>query len=415
MKAAECLLTDVPELPRGARLWLAYSGGLDSTLLLHALHARGLPVTAVHVHHGLQAAAEGWARHCRAQCRSLKIPLRVLRVQVCARGKGVEAAAREARHAALQGLMRAGDVLVTAHHRGDQAETVLLRLLRGSGVTGLAAMRALEPYGPGRIWRPLLECSRAALEVQARAQGLRWIEDPHNADPRYARSYLRTRVMPLLDAHWPAAEAALARHAAQAAEAQQLLDALAREDEARVRQGEGLRVSALLALDVPRRHNLLRHWLRTHGLAAPDADTLARISREILAARVDASPRLSLGALELRRYRDQLHLLPPLPPPPEGEWRWERGRRWVLPAGLGELRVAAGTHPQWTLRFARGGERIQLDGEPYHRSLKTLFQQAGVPPWERLRTPLLFRQQRLIAVGTRWRSSDGPVLEWRPP
>lgn len=190
----------LPTPPPAPRYWLAFSGGLDSTVLLHLLHAHGLPLEVVHVHHGLQAQADAWAAHCQRVCEGLGVPLQVLRVQVRPAGEGPEAAARAARYQALGALLRPGEVLVTAHHRDDQAETLLLRLLRGSGVRGLAAMPELAPFAAGQLWRPLLGLGREQITAWAVAQGLDGLHDPHNQDPRFARSRLRQQVMPLLRA-----------------------------------------------------------------------------------------------------------------------------------------------------------------------------------------------------------------------
>ncbi|WP_147674782.1 tRNA lysidine(34) synthetase TilS, partial [Vulcaniibacterium tengchongense] len=218
-----------PELPATGALVVGFSGGLDSTVLLHwlaadpALRARGL--RALHVNHALHPAADAWQRHCVAVCERLQVPLRSVRVEVQrGAGSGLEAAAREARHAAFAAELAAGEVLVLAHHRADQAETFLLRALRASGPDGLAAMRPWRRYGAGWLWRPLLGCGRDALLAHARAHGLGWIDDPGNADPAFDRNFLRARVLPLLRERWPHADAALARAAALCGEAQALLE-----------------------------------------------------------------------------------------------------------------------------------------------------------------------------------------------
>ncbi|HEY4528819.1 MAG TPA: tRNA lysidine(34) synthetase TilS, partial [Luteimonas sp.] len=212
-------LFDVPCGDGTAGIVVALSGGLDSTVLLHRLAARpelrrrGL--RAIHVHHGLHADADAWAGHCGQACAALGVPLRVLRVAVPRdSGFGPEGAARSARQAAFADALDADEVLALAHHLDDQAETFLLRALRASGPDGLAAMRPWRRFGPGWMWRPLLQQPRARIEAWARAHGLAWIEDPANADPAHARSLLRHRVMPLLRSHWPGADAAFARSAA---------------------------------------------------------------------------------------------------------------------------------------------------------------------------------------------------------
>lgn len=404
---------ELPPPPPCARVWIACSGGLDSTVLLHRLHAQGLRnLRAVHIHHGLQAAADGWVRHVRAQCRALGVPLTVRRVQVAAdHGEGPEAAARAARYAAFASLLRSGDLLVTAHHRDDQAETVLLRALRGSGIHGLAAMPALAPLGAAQLWRPLLALSRRQLRDYAEAHALRWIEDPHNADPRYARSWLRAELMPRLLPHWPQAVDSLARLAGRAAEATELLDALAQQDLLALRRGGALSIAGLLALSPARRRNALyRAWCAQWP--APSQAQLQALEREVLEARDDAQPCLRHEHGELRRYRDDLYLLPALPPRPPAGWQrdWPRQRRGVeLPDGLGRLQLARAPVQPLRLRFARGGERLRPDGDAHTRGFKALCQARGLPVWVRERMPLVYARdggnEELIAIAGYWRNA----------
>jgi tRNA(Ile)-lysidine synthase len=404
-----------PSLAPGAIVHIAYSGGLDSTVLLHRLaHLEPrIRLRAVHIHHGLQAAADEWALKCERFAQSLGIAFELLRVQVDAMDPaGPEAAARTARYEALRGLMRQGDCLATAHHRGDQAETVLLRLLRGSGVHGLAAMRPLRQFAPGWLWRPLLDLPRERLYAYAQAQGLRWIEDPHNRDPRYSRSWLRGEVEPLLRSRFPQAEESLARTARLAGEAAELLDELGALDFAAAGEGEALGVEALRSLGAARRHNLLRWWLRQRGFEAPSADVLERVGREVLDAAADAEPLLGWAGCELRRYRDRLHAMSPLPPPPA-----EAGLAWideelVLPEGCGRLRLPQVPPRGLSVRFPQGGERFRPEGSEHSRSLKNLFQETGIPPWVRLRTPLVKEGVELVYVAgvggsARWKELFG--------
>lgn len=405
-------LPSPPSLAPGGRLWIGYSGGGDSTVLLHLAAASGLQrVAAVHVHHGLQPAADDWVRHCRRQCRALGVPLRVLRVRVATDG-GVEAAARAARYTALAELLRPGDVFATAHHRDDQAETVLFRALRGTGIAGLGGMREREPLGAGVLWRPLLEVSRARLQAHARSHRLDWIEDPHNRDPRYARAFLRHAVLPQLGGHFPAPAESLARLAQHAQSAQRLLSTLADLDRERLEQRGGFDVAALVALEPERRDNLLYHAWRRLGLPPPDAGWYARIEREVLRARADGQPLLAHGAGEARRYRGRLYLLPRLPPAPapDSVLVWGRRRRVRLPPGCGSLGCTRVPPAGVTLRFARGGERLKPAGSRHSRTLKNLCQEAGLPPWVRSRMPLVWLGDELIAVAGDWRSERAVAL-----
>lgn len=229
---AESLRSALARLPPGGALHVGYSGGLDSTVLLHALaqlpaaRARGL--VALHVDHGLHPASAAWARHCCGTAAALGVEARVLPVQINRAGRGLEAAARAARHAALAAALPADGVLVLAHHADDQSETVLLKLLRGAGPEGLGGMRALRVLPQGWLWRPLLDLPRETLRGYALAQGLEWIEDPTNADLRHARNRLRHEILPALRRHWPPLDASLAHAARHAQAAADYIDEAAR-------------------------------------------------------------------------------------------------------------------------------------------------------------------------------------------
>lgn len=401
----------MPATPKGARIWLAFSGGLDSTALLHLLHAQGIKgLYALHIHHGLQDTADAWAKQCQAQCRKLKVPCEVLHVKIDPTNSvGPEAAARMARYNALRSKMREGDVLVTAHHRDDQAETVLLRLLRGAGVAGLAAMRPVTSFAPGILWRPLLQTPRAEILAYAKSAKLKWIEDPHNHVPRYARSFLRQEVMPRLREHWPQADVSLARAAEHCAEANELLNELARQDLYALRLDQALSVAGLQALSSARRRNALRYWLGEQGFDAPASAMLQRLEREVLQARIDAQPLLNCGTYEFRRYRDQLHVMSPLSAVPGNvELQWDCKGELVLPEGCGVLKSNArkALPDLLTIRFPRGGETLRTGGASRTRTLKNLFQEAAVPQWQRLRTPLIYSEGQLVSVADRWLSKE---------
>jgi tRNA(Ile)-lysidine synthase len=412
-------LPPVPPLVSGARIWVGFSGGCDSTVLLDLLRRADVPgLRAVHVHHGLQAVADDWARHCRRVCRRWGVPLRVLRVHVIEDGHGPEAAARAARRAAIADLLRAGDLYVTAHHRDDQAETVLQRALRGTGIPGLGAMRELEAFGTAQLWRPLLDIPQRRLREYADATGLDWIEDPHNRELQYARVFLRRQVMPVLAAHFPDAAARLAQLAAHARDAESLLAALARIDAMALGEGGGYDIAGLLALAPERRRNLLYHAWRALGLASPQVDWYRRIEREVLRARAGAEPLLGHGDGEARRHRGRLYLMRRLPPPPESAavLAWPRRRQLTLPPGCGELRASCAPPVGTEVRFGLHGVRLQPAGASRRRALGRLWQDAGVPVWVRLRTPLIFLDGEVLAAGNDWRTQRcidlGLRFEW---
>lgn len=398
------LFASLPAPIAGARLLVAFSGGMDSSVLLrllHRFHASNL--LAVHVHHGLQAAADDWAAHCTQVCQSLEIELRVCRVCVESNGQGLEAAARAARYGALRAEMNTGDVLVTAHHRDDQAETVLLQLLRGTGLRGLSGMRELSTFAPGHLWRPLLRTPRSELRAYAERKGLRWIDDPHNIAPEFSRSFLRQEIVPRLHAKWPAAAAQIVRAAELAAQASELLDEVGTSDLATLRDPKegSLPIAQLRLLSRPRRHNLLRAWIENLNLAVPHRDTLERIDDEVLDARLDAEPLVAWPGVEVRRYRNRLFAMSPLPPLPPQEFSVEWGglEDLVLPPGCGHLQGSTLRPTSGQVRLVREGERFRPSDSARTRRLRNLFQERSVPSWVRPRTPVLERDGQAIWIG----------------
>jgi tRNA(Ile)-lysidine synthase len=403
--------------PRPAGFVVAYSGGMDSHVLLDALvrlRARlGVPVQAVHVNHGLQPAAAAWQTHCAGVCHALCVTLATLEVDAAPlRGESPEAAARAARYTALAGWLPPGHCLLTAQHQDDQAETVLLQLARGSGVHGLAAMPDSTGFGAGRLLRPLLGFSRQHLQHYAQSQQLCWVEDPSNADTAYTRNFLRHRVLDVLRERWPRVSDSLSRSAAHQAEAAQLLDTLADLDLVALDGGEGtLRVSGLQGLSPARQRNVLRRWLRGSTGTAPSRAVLVRILHDLPGSRPDAEPCVRWGAFELRRYRDRLHLLRRAnTPAPAQTLHWSLDAPLVLPdgsvlqvipargQGIRQGVLAGGVRVGWR----QGGERCRPAGRRHHHELRKLFQEGGIPPWERARTPLIFIDDALAAVAGLW-------------
>lgn len=309
------LLTRVGELlaariAPGATLCVGLSGGCDSITLLHLVSRLGFAgrLSAVHVHHGLSPNADAWADFCRETCAAWGVPLRIERVQVARHtGAGLEAAARQARYAVFATLT--SDWLLLGQHRGDQAETVLFNLLRGSGVAGAAGMPQQRAQGSLQLLRPLLDSSRAGIEAYARAQGLRWIEDESNADVAYSRNFLRHRLLPALNERFPAAEAMLAQAAGHFAEAQGLLDELAAEDWQRAANGEAARLEVLRTLSLPRLRNLIRYRLRQLGWQVPVASRLDEFCRQLQTAAPDRHPALDLPGGRMYCAGRRLHWL----------------------------------------------------------------------------------------------------------
>ncbi|MBN8728783.1 MAG: tRNA lysidine(34) synthetase TilS [Xanthomonadales bacterium] len=426
------LAEGLARLPAGPLL-VAFSGGLDSSVLLHGLArtaaARTRGLRAVHVDHGIHADSGAWAAHCRRFAGDLGVPLRVCRVEVARDGgEGLEANARRVRHAAIRTSMADGEIAAFAHHRDDQAETVLLKLLRSAGPEGLGGMRDLRRYSPGLAWRPLLELPRRALEAYARRHGLRWIEDPSNADAGIERNFLRKDVMPLLARRWPDAVERFAQSATWMRAAAEYIDAQV-EDALPDLVGADpatLDVRRWLALPAALRDPLLRRWLRDLGLPGPSRHQLAELERQLATAAEDRLPCLRWPGVELRRYRGLLYAMVPLLEPPSAWSAPFDGDALALPVELGVLRlVGQGGTPvrlaePWQAHFRRDGGQLRLDAAGPTRELRKLFQEAGVPPWQRARLPLLSLDGRLLAVGDRWLSAEarqcldslGGRLEW---
>ena len=416
---------------RNALTWhIAFSGGLDSTVLLHLLahlaKTESLPaLSAIHVHHGLQAVADAWPEHCRAVCAALGVPLQVVRVQVQP-GASLERAARDARYHAFTEVTRPGEVLLTAQHRDDQAETLLFRLLRGAGVRGLSGMPRQRPLGRGHLLRPLLDVKRAELEAYASAHGLSWIEDPSNQDRQYSRNYLRHQVFPVLIQRWPQAVATMARSAAHLTEAQGLLEELADMDLREASAASefewlGLRsleLAPLAQLSVARQRNALSHWLEPLT-RLPDTDHWSGWE-DLRDANGDACPVWRLADGELHRAGGRIWWLSGCwlrPLPVAGAWQDPASPLAIPDNGVLSL---TGQIPDGPLqiRYREGGEVMALPGRG-HRDLKRLLNENGVPSFVRGRLPLLYKDDQLLAVAN-LKGLDGSVnggwnLHWQPP
>ena len=463
------LLDVLNHLPSTRRYWIGYSGGRDSSVLLHALaglrpHLPGdLEICAVHVDHGLSPHAGAWSQHCATVCAALTIPCQILRVSAKPQsGESPEAAARAARYQAIIALLAPGDVLLTAHHQEDQAETLLLQLLRGAGPHGLAAMPAHTPLGQGWLARPLLDVTAVELANYAEQHKLSWVEDPSNFDTDFDRNYLRHNVIPNLTRQWPAVSRTLSRAAAHAAEAANLLDALADRDMLQV-QGptpDTLSVSGLLTLDEARQRNVLRRWFKRLNLSVPTTVHLQHIQHDILHAAADSVPHVRWGNMgtrhhpratacsyqgaavpgnqgavapvnqgagapcnqgaaapgyqgaEARRYRDLIYAMLPLPAhDTNATLTWDMLQPLVLhdigmltaTSTLGEgIKVSLLAATSVTVRFRQGGERCRPAGRGHTHELRKLFQERGIPPWQRDRLPLIYIGDELAAVANLW-------------
>ncbi|MFT4769617.1 MAG: tRNA(Ile)-lysidine synthase, partial [Glaciecola sp.] len=376
-------------LTGASRVYIAYSGGLDSSVLLHALAAYfSGPVIALHANHGLHRDAEVWSAQCADLCAQRNIPFTSTLLKVDDAGRGVEAAARTARYHWFESQVEAGGVLLMAHHQDDQAETLLLRLLRGAGPEGLAAMPVTRSLGHGSLLRPLLDLPRSDLEVYAASNDLVWIDDPSNVDTRFDRNYLRQAVMPLLARRWPGYRSTLSRAASQLRELNEHLPGPALDT-----MYGSLGDPGFLLEDLPQEPALaalaLRHWLRKQSLLAPPSARLMEFLRQI---REGVGAQLVGSRWTIERYRDAVYLHPQDLDSAPKAWATQIGQTLSWP-GLGELALEAPGDEELSgliLRTRLGGERLAL-ASGHHKNLKTVFQERAVPPWWRNCLPLLMQ------------------------
>jgi len=423
------LTVDEPAL----RWLVAFSGGIDSTVLLHALSSsrqqHQTEIIAIHVDHGLHPDSQQWQMHCQQFAEQLEVSYISKRVIVDDDLRsGPEAAARQARYAVLQTLVSAGDCLLSAHHEEDQAETLLLNLMRGSGLAGLAGIGAAQKFGQGRLLRPLLGVSGEAIQDYAKRHELRWIEDPSNVDTRFDRNFLRQEIVPLLASRWPAVSARLKQSADLASEASALLRELADIDLAAAGSPQRLDLESLRLLRQERQRNLLRRAISLCGLPPPPATRLYQAVHELIPAREDAQPLVAWPGAELRRYRNHLYVMPAIARLPEEPSRLLRPEEPLdLGSGMGQLvlspDVGGGINPELAhaglrIRYRHGGEEIRPAGHECTHKLKKLLQQEGIVPWMRERLPLLYAGDDLVAVADLWVAKDcsheaGFGVSWR--
>ncbi|MEO7496187.1 MAG: tRNA lysidine(34) synthetase TilS [Massilia sp.] len=412
-------------------LAIAYSGGLDSSVLLRLAHGyareQGVPLFAFHVHHGLSPNADAWLAHCEQECAALGVTFDARRVTLQKGKSGTEAAARKLRYAALGDMCEAhgAQLMLTAHHLDDQAETVLLQLLRGSGTAGLSGMDAANAApdllgNPELVMaRPLLPVSRGELEAYAAANGITYIEDESNSDARYARNALRHKVMPALAAAFPGFQERFARSAAHAQSAQRLLEEMAAADLVDCLDGDCIDVARLRAMSRDRAQNMLRYWFGTRRLPMPSTAWLGEMVTQLVEARPDAQLLVTHPDCHIRRHRDRLYITPKLAdlagmrdPDDEGvivkegeQFLWRGETELAFPAYGGVLffeQAEQGIDPAWlraqtlTIDFRKGGERLKLAANRPTRSLKYHYQAMDVPAWERPRLPTVSAGRDLL-------------------
>lgn len=403
------------------RVYIAYSGGIDSHVLLRlcaSINDLKDKITAVYINHGLQVEAEGWGNHCEQICKGLGVQFLVLRVDaIAASGESPEEAARNARYGALKRLLAKDDLLLVAQHAEDQLETVLLQLFRGSGLKGLSGMPPSIAFGQGKLVRPLLDVSKNAIIDYAEANQLNWIEDPSNQHTHFDRNFLRNDILPLLKQRWPSLDKTVPRTAKHSANAQELIDIFSSDLLANVHNlsDNTLNLSRLKDYPLLQRRQIVRQWFQHLGLKMPSHDFVQRILEKVVAAREDADPILSTQGYCIRRYRNALYCLKPTQNRLGDELIWPFDERLfqivndvtyeVVDSSSG-IPMELWRNARITVRFRSGGERICVPNRIGHHSLKKLYQEAGIPPWERAVMPLVYLDDKLAAVGEHWISNE---------
>ncbi len=404
------------DIHHAERIYVAYSGGIDSHVLLHLCatdpHLK-TKSTAVYVNHGLQAEADDWEKHCRSVCEALRVKFLPIRVNATAApGESPEEAARNARYAALKPLLQENDVLLLAHHADDQLETVLLQLFRGGGLPGLSGMPERKVFGNGLMLRPLLGVAKQEIDAYAESHRLKWIADASNLENRYDRNFLRNTVLPLVKKRWPALDITVSRAAQHCAEAQGIVNLFAENLFQTVVKPDGrLIVDVLKTYPFSQQQLIIRQWFRHLDLKMPSQRAVQQILLEIVQAKAGANPCLITQGREIRRYQNALYCITPERLTNTNVLIWPKNERTIKLAENLTYRIELSTrgipealwqNSEVTVGWRKGGERIRLPGRDGSHSLKNLFQEAGIPPWQRSQVPLIFLDGQLAAVGEYW-------------
>lgn len=429
--SGERLLESLARLPQPRRYWVGFSGGADSTALLQALHEcrerLAAPFQAVHFHHGLHDEADAWLSHCQAFCRARNIPFRGERLEVVVdRRCSLEEAARNARYRIAATLLQPDEMFLTAHHAQDQAETLFLNLMRGSGIEGLAGIPPVRTLARGWVGRPLLDVDRSALESWLRDRAVEWLDDSSNTDVSFDRNYVRHEVFPLLEKRWPELTKRLARtarHARQSAGAMAAF--IGYETGERLQDAIRLPVRALLDLDPAMRSLILREWLRRNEIPALPESRINEFLQQLAGADEGRHAEVRWADWLLKRYRDELWLHPVLPGLACRPSRWQNAVRVTLGSASGTLSLTnpdITPPPGWTVGPRRAGVRFRGTADGPSRTLKHCFQACGVPPWLRPGVPVLYWDDEPVAIGDgivaervrRWLDDHETDLAWRP-
>ncbi len=400
-----------------AKIVIAYSGGVDSHVLLHlcAVHPEYKEkITAVYIHHGLLKEADYWQEHCQNTACELGVDFCCLQVvAIPQKRQSPEEAARDARYKALKDLLAENDVLLLAQHREDQLETLLLQLFRGAGVKGLAAMPEKLAFGHGVMLRPLLRIAKKDIMQYAQQNALQWVEDPSNQRVDYDRNYLRNNVIPLLKERWPAVDKTVSRTAKHCAGADELLQNMADEllDEIVDSSDCTLNLERLMALTQNKRNLLLRKWFELNELKSPSESCLQAIVREVIGARVESDPQVLVQGHLIKRYRGRLYCVDTNTLVKEDVQEWPEstvsiqranGYKLEIVESISGIPIRLWNNSKVTIRLRAGGEFIKQSGREGRHSLKKLYQETGIPPWQREVIPLIYLDNQLAAVAGFW-------------
>ena len=392
-------------LSKTKKFLVAYSGGLDSHVLLHLVsHCTDCQIRAVHIHHGLQSIADEWVQHCQKVCKALDISLDVVHLNLAPKkGESVEDIARKGRYLALERSLNSDEILLTAHHQNDQAETLLLQLFRGSGVQGLAAMPLISDFGSTQLIRPLLNETRLGLEDYADQFKLNYIEDPSNDDLIFDRNYLRKRILPQVRERWKGIDKTLSRAASIQAETKELLDDLAVDIFKNIHLANKNTVSirSLSKLSKAKQKLVLRYWINRSGFSYPSEKKLDHIFKNVINASMDAQPIVEWTGAQLRRFKGELYIMKPLAEHDSSitiEWETKQSLN-IASLGItldSDMLESAGELV--SVRFRQGGERLYPSNRGGSVSLKKILNEMGIPPWLRSRTPLIYSNNTLVQV-----------------
>ena len=429
-------------------LYVGYSGGLDSHVLVHVMVelVGKKKITVVHVNHQLSADSDIWQEHCEDICLELGVDIICKTVSIKNRGTGIEDAAREARYGIFEKLLKKNDLLILAHHADDQIETMLFRLFRGSGIKGMSGMPISRLLGNGELFRPLLPFFRRDLESYALANQINWIEDDSNLDVAFDRNFIRHKLIPTINERWPNSSFQLNRSANIFAESDFLINVLAQKDFAIVtevceRVGWSISIDKLNGFETIRQKNILRYWFNLHNLTLPSYAVLDNALDQMIGSKADAEPIVSWGDLQLRRFNKKLYLLPFNFDDPNYSFKkkkglellekysikWDGSSQLILPDSSSlcvKRKIKGGLKMDFKknleIRFRSGGERCKPKGRSGSNTLKKLFQEYLLEPWLRNNIPLIYIDNHLAAVGDLWVCDEfcaepdelGIQLEW---